>query len=150
MTRRILTLALLILPTLLVAGWALRLAAERDSQPVLRVAIAGYDPRDLLRGHYLQFRLDLPVGDDMACACLHPNAADTLRPTAVAVQCTPPTTNCRHPITNPRQVYRYYAAQERALALQGELLGTPGGASVLVHFHGNGTVSFSDVAVEHR
>ena len=64
-------------------------------------------------------------------------------------RCTPPD-GCRTLVASPRQAFRFYAAQEQALALQKELLANPGGASVLVHFHGDGAVSFSDVAVAAR
>ncbi|HEV7368822.1 hypothetical protein [Arenibaculum sp.] len=140
-------LALLILPTLAVTAWAAWLAAERTAQPALRVAITGYDPRDLLRGHYLEFRLDLADADGLACACLHPDPATPRHPAAVPASCgAPPPRDCRHFIAEPRQVYRYYAAEERALALQEELAATPGGIAVTVHFHGDGTVSFSNVS----
>ncbi len=146
--RRLLVLAPLLLPTLLVAGWAAQLTLARASQPALRVAITGYDPRDLLRGHYLQFRLDLPA-TEAACACLRPNPADALRPVVEAAACTlPPAGDCRHRIDAPGQPFRYYTSEERALALEAELAGGAGAASVLVHFHGDGAVSFSDVAVE--
>jgi hypothetical protein len=150
MTRRPLALAALTLPTLLVAAYAGWLGVTRESQPALRIAITGYDPRDLLRGHYLEFRLDLPEADELACACLLPVDHDALRPAAVRSQCTPPPRDCRHPIAAPRQPFRYYAAEERALALQDELARNPGSASVLVHFHGDGTVSFSEVETGSR
>jgi hypothetical protein len=142
---RLATLALLILPTLAVAAWAAWLTAERAEQPALRVAITGYDPRDLLRGHYLEFRLDLPDADGLACACLHPHPGAPHHPAAVPAQCGAPPPDCPHYIAEPRQAYRYYADEERALALQDELIASPGGASVTVHFHGDGTVSFSGV-----
>lgn len=142
MRRRLLTLAALIMPTLLLAGWAGYLAVARGSQPTLRIAIAGFDPRDLVRGHYLQFRLDLPNLDSLDCACLQPNPADAERPTAARCEAA---VGCPHVIDNPRQVFRYYTTKERALALQRDLMRRPGGASVLVHFHGGGAVSFSDV-----
>lgn len=151
MTRHLRILALLILPTVMVAGWAMYLAAERASQPAMRIAITGYDPRDLLRGHYLQFRLDLPAAEGAACACLHPDPGDALRPSVVPVQCTaPPPRDCGHFIGDPGRAYRYYAPEERALALQGELMANPGSASVLVHFHGDGAVSFSDISTRDR
>lgn len=144
---RLTTLALLLLPTLVVAAWAAWLAAERTAQPALRIAITGYDPRDLLRGHYLEFRLDLPDADGLACACLHPNPDAPHHPAVAPAICeAPPPRDCRHFIAEPWQVYRYYAAEERALALQEELVAEPGGIAVTVHFHGDGTVSFSNVS----
>lgn len=146
MTRRLVTLALLVVPTLAVAAWAAWLAAERAAQPSMHIAITGYDPRDLLRGHYLQFRLDLPDAEGLACACLHPDPGAPLRPAVTPARCEPPPDGCRHFIARPRQSFRYYAAEDRALALQEELAANPGRISVTVHFHGDGTVSFGGIS----
>lgn len=147
MTRNLSRLALLLLPTLLLAGWAASIALQRVAQPTLRIAIVGYDPRDLLRGHYLQFRLDLAAGESAPCACLDANPADALRPLVRAVACDAPPTPaaCPHFIESPRQTFRYYATQERALELEKLLRDKPGGAAALTHFHGDGRVSFSDL-----
>jgi hypothetical protein len=148
MTRRPVTLALLVAPTLAVAAWAAWLAAECAAQPSMRIAITGYDPRDLLRGHYLQFRLDLPGAEGLACACLHPDPGEPLRPAAAPAHCeAPPPDDCRHFIARPGQPFRYYAAEDRALALQEEIAASPGRVAVTVHFRGDGTVSFGDMSV---
>jgi hypothetical protein len=139
-------LALVLMPTVLAAGWMAGLVVERASRPSLRIAIAGYDPRDLLRGHYLAFRLDLPAADGLGCACLRPNPDDPRRPLAAPAHCPPDEPPlCPTPIGAPRQVYRFYASEGAALSLQKELMASPGSASVNVHFHGDGTVSFSDI-----
>ncbi|MEZ5710722.1 MAG: GDYXXLXY domain-containing protein [Blastomonas sp.] len=59
--RRLLIPALLVLPILgLGIGWASTEAGSRQGVE-WDVPIGGYDPRDLLRGHYVQFRYDWPV-----------------------------------------------------------------------------------------
>lgn len=147
MTRNLSRLALLLLPTLLLAGWAASIAVQRAAQPTLRIAIVGYDPRDLLRGHYLQFRLDLAPGEAAPCACLEPNPADALRPIARPVSCPaaaePPP--CPQYVDMPRQTFRYYLPQEKALEYEKLLRESPGAASTLVHFHSGGRLSFSDL-----
>lgn len=140
-------LALLLLPTVVLAGWALSIAIKRADLPVMRVAIVGYDPRDLLRGHYLQFRLDLAPGEAAPCACLEPNPADALRPIARPVSCPAPSAPppCPNYVDMPRQTFRYYLPQEKALEYEKLLRQSPGAASTLVHFHSGGRLSFSDL-----
>lgn len=148
MTRNALSrLALLLLPTIALAGWALSIAVKRAELPEMRVAIVGYDPRDLLRGHYLQFRLDLAAGEATPCACLDPNPADALRPLARPVPCPAPSAPppCPYYVDTPRQTFRYYLPQEKALDYEKLLRESPGAASTLVHFHSGGRLSFSDL-----
>ena len=62
----------LLLPIVAFAALVVHAELWRASGPVFRVAIAGYDPRDLLQGHYLRYRLQWPeVGAcDGATCCL--------------------------------------------------------------------------------
>jgi hypothetical protein len=47
------------LPVLLLIGGIARSEYAVRNQPSFRFAVEGYDPRDLLRGRYLQYRVDL-------------------------------------------------------------------------------------------
>jgi hypothetical protein len=62
----------LLLPIVAFIGLVGRAELLRASGPVFRVAIAGYDPRDLLQGHYLRYRLQWPAAEacDGATCCL--------------------------------------------------------------------------------
>ena len=62
----------LLLPIVAFLGLVWRAELLRASGPVFHVAIAGYDPRDLLQGHYLRYRLQWPVDGacDGATCCL--------------------------------------------------------------------------------
>ncbi len=62
----------LLLPIVAFAVLVVRAELLRASGPVFRVAIAGYDPRDLLQGHYLRYRLQWPAlgACDGATCCL--------------------------------------------------------------------------------
>ncbi len=51
-------LAILILPLVILAGWAGWLAIQRENGREVKVVISGYDPRDLLSGHYLAYTID--------------------------------------------------------------------------------------------
>lgn len=63
MNRALLHAAVLALPLLGLGGMWLQ--ADRLSRQGTEwdVPIQGYDPRDLLQGHYVQFRYDWPAGD---------------------------------------------------------------------------------------
>lgn len=153
MMLRFARLALLLLPTAILAGWIVQLWIGRVNMPVMRAAIQGYDPRDLLRGHYLQFRLTIPgptgaSNGKAVCACLAENPEDGLRPTLTPAACVPipDRAACRYFIRNPWRSFRYYTTEKRALELEKQLRAAPDSASIAMHFHGDGTVSFSDVA----
>jgi hypothetical protein len=60
-SRRLLLAAALALPLVAFAGaWAHTHWRAQQGQEWL-VPVAGYDPRDLLRGHYVQYRYEWPV-----------------------------------------------------------------------------------------
>lgn len=93
------------------------------------VPIQGYDPRDYLRGHYVEFSYDWPGIDEFRDAppemlCLEGDAPTLARVT------TDSDKPCAHPIrADASGVYgwdaltrgRLYLGQDRAMALQGEL-----------------------------
>lgn len=56
-----LLLAALLLPLLGLAGGALHAWWQTSHGSVWEVPIRGYDPRDLLRGHYIRFQYDWPT-----------------------------------------------------------------------------------------
>jgi uncharacterized membrane-anchored protein len=74
----------LLVPILALAGWTVMLQSHAVSGKAVRIRIKGYDPRDLLSGHYIRFALDTgeldpckdravnPEGLD-ACVCLQPD-----------------------------------------------------------------------------
>ena len=71
----------LLLPIVAFVGLVVRAELLRASGPVFRVAIAGYDPRDLLQGHYLRYRLQWPAegacDGATCCLCLQTSGAHT-------------------------------------------------------------------------
>jgi hypothetical protein len=94
--------------------------------------ITGFDPRDLLRGHYLQFRLQLePREIREACdptaqeCCLCVTATEPGQPASVAdATCATARTHCaawldRSYLTQP---LRYYVPEQRASELEQRLL----------------------------
>lgn len=65
---------LLFTPILALAGLSLLHEYRRSTGTVWTVPIAGYDPRDMLRGHYLQYQYEWNL-DDAAAACSGPDCA---------------------------------------------------------------------------
>lgn len=46
------------LPLVCLMTWTAYLTYQRDSGREVKVAVQGYDPRDLLSGHYIQYQID--------------------------------------------------------------------------------------------
>ena len=53
-----LILILLIIPVICLFVWNCLLWYDKDSGTEITVRISGYDPRDLLSGHYIRYRID--------------------------------------------------------------------------------------------
>lgn len=99
--RRVALVAVLVLPLLgpgLLWGKA---ALDRGSGPVWHVKIAGFDPRDLLHGRFIQFRYDWNEADgaeaeDAACAgpecclCLSMGESGIFNPSVTRLMCNDP------------------------------------------------------------
>ena len=49
---------LFMLPFAVLAVWTLCLTYQRNTGREVKVAVEGYDPRDLLSGHYIQYQID--------------------------------------------------------------------------------------------
>lgn len=58
MNKKYLSLAGLLLPIVFFIGLIAQLQIAAWDLPIVRVAVRGYDPRDLLSGHYLNLRVD--------------------------------------------------------------------------------------------
>lgn len=131
MSRKYLIIALA-LPLLAIGAAILRaeLSLERASDFVFE--IEGYDPRDLLRGHYLQFRLrvdPVPVRepcDDASgqcCLCLTRVAASE-PPRAERTSCATARAVCDGALHTRylNQSHRYYVPEAQAAALERRLI----------------------------
>ncbi|MGZ9109006.1 MAG: GDYXXLXY domain-containing protein [Micavibrio sp.] len=129
-----LALALMIvLPSLLMA----KAMYDRANGTIWQISIEGYDPRDLLRGHYLNFTYDWNFKDDAAaecpydgqscCLCLNEAAAGSnVDPVATLVGCqSPEARQCTSKIIGKKGWngivsgnHPYFVPQEHALALE--------------------------------
>lgn len=127
-------LAAIALPLAGLAGlWAMSDHTFRQGTE-WEVPVAGYDPRDYLRGHYVEFTYDWPGVDEFRDAppqmlCLEGSAPQLTR--VVAFVDAAAAGPCAHPVrADASGVYgwdglargRIYLDQDRAAAMQGELL----------------------------
>ncbi len=99
---------------------------ESHQGTIWEVPVAGYDPRDLLRGHYVQFAYDWPGledGDPPERICIS-RGADGM---AIAARIEGDFGDCEFPAeADPGSVYgnnslirgRFYVGQDRALELE--------------------------------
>jgi hypothetical protein len=77
-------IASVLLPLLAMVLWAISVEIKSDGGVVKRVSIVGYDPVDLLSGHYLVYRYDLgplKICDDVpnrmnVCVCVSEHPRD--------------------------------------------------------------------------
>ena len=119
------------------------------------VPIEGYDPRDFLRGHYVEFQYDWPglAESDIipATLCLEGDAPVIARVTTDSEQ------DCAHPLrAEGSGVYgwdalwrgRLYVGQERAMALQQELQNADQRGIVTIRQREDG--SFTPISIRFR
>jgi hypothetical protein len=152
-----LRLAALIAPVLGLAGlWALSDQALRQGTE-WDVPIQGYDPRDLLRGHYVEFSYDWPgitPGEtaQYPALCLEGRAPRLARAAAA-----PEDPSCPYPVRADRSgIYgwdplgrgRLYIGQARADALQRQLQDRDLRGIVTIRQRDDG--SFTPVAIRFR
>ena len=131
--------------------------AIRTGEP-WRFDIGGYDPRDLLRGHYLLFRVELQLGephDEVAegaeCACLErtpDDAAPILRPAS----CSFARASCDSFVVRGEleKLDRFYIPEARAREFEKILQDAAArdAAQILVRINRNGTPTLVDLLVD--
>lgn len=124
--RPALRLASLLLPLAgLAAAWIATHSRARQGVE-WDVPVKGYDPRDLLRGHYIAFQYDWPglargdYGTGRSTLCLE-GTPPTISRTLVA-----PVGSCRYPVGRPQDIWavdqgRLYVAQTAAARMERQL-----------------------------
>lgn len=153
---RLIRLAAVVAPALgLAALWGLSDHTYRQGTE-WEVPIQGYDPRDYLRGHYVEFGYDWPGIDAFQDSppqrlCLEGRAPDLTRVTA------PGDGPCAHPIrAGESGVYgwdslgrgRLYIGQDRAEALQQQLQNRDQRGIVTIRQREDG--SFTPISIRFR
>ena len=89
MMKKIFCAVALLLPTLVLGVVVVQRLNELETAPVVRLPIAGYDPVDILHGHYIRLRFDdrafaqEPSYYEMEtfeyCACFNPTAPQAVK-----------------------------------------------------------------------
>jgi len=122
------------------------------------VPIVGYDPRDYLRGHYVEFQYDWPGGEALGdiyyeALCLEGKAPTVANVRWLQTESEP----CKHPVRkNPGGVYqgdglftgRLYIGQERAAQLEESLRNRDQRGIVTIRQREDG--SFTPVSIRFR
>jgi uncharacterized membrane-anchored protein len=164
-------IVVLVLPILVLTGMALKSATSQQvGQQIWQVKIAGYDPRDLLYGHYLRFQYDwnmegnrsvIPSGyKGNVCMCLNSSDTGYKNPTAYPVQCEVTTPNMcessikvykhgvRYSLNRNEAQERYFIPEENAYEI--DMLFRRGEADFYVEFmaHEDHSVSVRDLYVD--
>ena len=130
MRRKVLRWFALLLPLIVLAGGIVRGERAVRIGEIWRFDIGGYDRRDLLRGRYLQFRIEeqwgnaYHIADEVAeCACLE-RTGDTTAPTLHRVACEYTEFRCDSFIALDalQRLNRFYIPEARAKELEQVLL----------------------------
>mgnify|MGYP006202383077 CR=1 FL=1 len=122
------------------------------------VPIQGYDPRDYLRGHYVEFSYDWPGGETLGDIYYEALCLEGVAPTIAKVRWLQTENEpCAHPVRkNPGGVYggdglfrgRLYLGQERAGQLQEQLRNRDQAGIVTIRQRDDG--SFTPVSIRFR
>lgn len=150
----------LILPLLVLAGGIVRGERAIRSGETWRFEVGGYDPRDLLRGRYLRFRIveqwgepydygqSSPAAD---CACLE-RTDDRSPPTLHAASCTFARAECDHFVVRAdlQSIDRFYIPEDQARDLERRLqeAAARDAARAVIVINPNGTPILVDLEVD--
>jgi hypothetical protein len=121
------------------------------------VPVRGYDPRDYLRGHYVEFSYDWPGEEDLSDIALSALCLEGEAPNIARVRWLQEDEACDHPLrADLSGVYswdalmrgRLYVGQDRALALEEELRNRDQRGIVTIRQREDG--SFTPIAIRFR
>jgi uncharacterized membrane-anchored protein len=135
----------LVLPILALGTSAWLKSAQRDSGVEVILPIEGFDPRDLLSGHYLTYRVDYGVAN--GCTDQNAQASVCLRPTRgmyAEGELPPDCTLFIHGQCDDNVftagIERFYIPEDRAAALEDKVRGNKGELVLSVDAGGNAAI----------
>lgn len=122
MLKNFLRIAALVLPLAVLGGIAIKGHINHNTGQIWEISIKGYDPRDLLFGHYLTFRYDwnppqLTNGflSSKQCVCLQKNGDDFKAPKATTFSCNAETyPKCDAVVSNIERNGKYFIPEKNA------------------------------------
>lgn len=146
MNKRILLIVALALPILALALNAYLKSAQRDSGEQVVLPIEGFDPRDLLSGHYLLYRVDFGV--ENGCREHNAEASVCLRPVrGIYAQGELPADcelfirgRCDDSAAFLADIERFYIPEEYAQALEDKVRDRKGELVLSVDRQGNAAI----------
>lgn len=154
---RLARLAAVVAPALgLAALWGMSDHTYRQGTE-WEVPIMGYDPRDYLRGHYVEFTYDWPGEEDLSDIVADAMCLEGEAPNIAKVQWLRVGEACAHPVrADLSGVYswdalmrgRLYVGQDRALALEEQLRNRDQRGIVTIRQRDDG--SFTPIAIRFR
>lgn len=120
--------AAVVLPLLVIALGIVRAERHLANSTRWTFDVQGYDPRDLLRGHYINYRLDLHEGapieacrenDDDCCLCLSAQGSG-VPPKVQRATCTVAKQRCEGVLRTRylTELQRYYIPENEAYKLE--------------------------------
>lgn len=144
-----------IIPIIVLLAWVAELQFNAMGGTIIRVKVQGYDPRDLLAGHYINFSLSLPEislcsddrverrGDDH-CVCFEPSSDGVYHEAKWGGLCVDKPQNCVTFLQGFCRWGRFAAGVERysiSERIAPAVLTIPPDSSVLIAInHGKGQV----------
>lgn len=135
------TLAL-VLPSLTIIALIARAEAKLRDGVEWTVPISGYDPRDMLQGHYLNYRVDWDAGQcpnnvSSCCLCLSGEAGE--RPSARRISCDEKDSDCRSLVSaaGEASLRQYYVPENAAEDVAQRLRDKGSSLRIVVSPHGD-------------
>lgn len=127
------------LPILVLLGWAASLEFNQAIGAEVRLRVQGYDPRDLLAGHYIRYalKLDNACADHRSetCVCLEPEEGGVYHHSTWAGSCSERASSCKIFLRGSCAGWQFTAGVERFSipeALAPVLQTVPGDSSVVL------------------
>jgi len=146
-------------PLLVIAVWVARIELVVQGGALMHLRVTGYDPRDLLAGHYLQYRFQFdeidPCTDSREgerCVCAgESNSSLTISAVTWGGVCAEAPQGCGALLRGRCENGRFVAGVERfyfAESMSEHLLTIPEGASVMIKTDARGHGVVIDFLVE--
>jgi len=139
----------------LLVGWKI---FTRSQAKVFRFPIEGYDPRDLLSGHYLRFQVKYPMSEDCGKSSFSPHAL-CLEPDIRIIDAKAEYKDCMHFIEgycsanrfySSSKVDRFYIPEEHAIDLEALIRNPLHKPSVDLFVLPDGSVQIKELLIDEK
>ena len=143
----------LLLPIAVLAGNAWLSHQQREHGETVVLPIQGFDPRDLLSGHYLTYQVDYGISDETGCPASDIEAVVCLNPQAQVFPSDELPTSCTQFISgncdnNARfitKLERFYIPEQYAKSLEKYVQNNQG--KLVISLDGSGNAAIRDLLI---